>query len=80
MTAATRALADTLCDGRLVLVHEGGYSDVHVPFCGHATLEALSGLAIAAPDPLAPRLAAQQPDAETTAWLRQRVDALAAAL
>ncbi len=23
-----------LCDGRLVAVHEGGYSAGHVPFCG----------------------------------------------
>jgi len=25
------------------LVHEGGYSEVYVPFCGHAIMEALSG-------------------------------------
>ena len=36
--------ADRHCDGRLVLVHEGGYSPGHVPFCGLAVLEELSGL------------------------------------
>lgn len=25
------------------MVHEGGYSEVYVPFCGHAIMEALSG-------------------------------------
>ena len=38
MTAAIKARAAELCDGRLVLVHEGGYSEVYVPFCGHATI------------------------------------------
>jgi acetoin utilization deacetylase AcuC-like enzyme len=45
--------AGDLCDGRLTLVHEGGYSEVHVPFCGHATmLEVLWGSSITAEDPL----------------------------
>lgn len=36
--------ADTLCDGRLVLVHEGGYSAAYVPFCGAAVIEGLLGI------------------------------------
>ena len=36
--------AARLCDGRLVASHEGGYSAGHVPFCGLAVIEALSGL------------------------------------
>ncbi|MDV7145470.1 class II histone deacetylase [Tropicimonas sp. TH_r6] len=61
LTARTRAAADDLCDGRLVLVHEGGYSEVYVPFCGHAALEALSGAPTRAQDPLAETVAARQP-------------------
>jgi acetoin utilization deacetylase AcuC-like enzyme len=36
--------AARLCDGRLVLAHEGGYSAELVPFCGLAIMEALSGI------------------------------------
>ncbi len=32
-----------LCGGKLVLVHEGGYSEVYVPFCGHAVLRGIVG-------------------------------------
>lgn len=68
MTALLRDLADELCEGRLVAVHEGGYSEVHVPFCGHAVLEELSGAPVSAPDPLAATLAARQPGP----WLAAR--------
>ncbi|MFT4150853.1 MAG: class II histone deacetylase [Paracoccaceae bacterium] len=63
LTALTMQAADALCDGRLLMVHEGGYSEVHVPFCGHAVLEQLSGSRITAPDPLADTLRGRQPDA-----------------
>lgn len=53
--------ARDLCDGRLTLVHEGGYSEAYVPFCGHAVLQELSGSRITAPDPLAETLALRQP-------------------
>lgn len=43
MTRALMSLADEVCDGRLVVVHEGGYSEAYVPFCGMAVIEALSG-------------------------------------
>ncbi len=61
MTQKTKALAAEICGGRLVLVHEGGYSEAHVPFCGHAVMEELSGSAIRVPDPMAATLAARQP-------------------
>ena len=44
-------LAAELCDGRLVLCHEGGYSTTYVPFCGLAVLEQLSGIQTAVSDP-----------------------------
>jgi acetoin utilization deacetylase AcuC-like enzyme len=61
LTELTMEAARSLCDGRLIMVHEGGYSEAHVPFCGHAVIARLAGSAIAAPDPLQARLDAQQP-------------------
>ena len=61
MTEMTMEAARDLCDGRLVLAHEGGYSEAHVPFCGHAVMEALSGSDTHAEDPLDKRIRAQQP-------------------
>lgn len=43
--------ADTLCGGRIVFAHEGGYSKDYVPFCGLAVVEALSGLKTEVQDP-----------------------------
>ena len=34
LTQKLMAAADNLCDGRLVMAHEGGYSPSYVPFCG----------------------------------------------
>ena len=68
MTARMMEAAIALCGGKLVLVHEGGYSEVYVPFCGHAVLEELSGAPVTAPDPLAATLAARQPDARFDAF------------
>jgi acetoin utilization deacetylase AcuC-like enzyme len=53
MTAIVRDTAARLCSGRLVLSHEGGYSAGHVPFCGLAAIEALSGLSAGIDDPFA---------------------------
>lgn len=63
MTRAVMELAAHICDGRLVMVHEGGYSEFHVPFLGHAVMEELSGSAIRAVDPFADTLAKRQPAA-----------------
>ena len=43
----TRQMMDAaaeICQGRLALTHEGGYSEVLVPFCGMAVMEELSGI------------------------------------
>lgn len=73
MTAMLGALADEICEGRLVLVHEGGYSELHVPFCGHAAIATLAGSPITAPDPLRDTIRARQPAARwvnhVSAWL-----------
>jgi acetoin utilization deacetylase AcuC-like enzyme len=53
MAASVVAVAEQLCDGRLVAVHEGGYSPAHVPFCGLAVIEQLSGIPSGVDDPFA---------------------------
>ncbi|WP_415182406.1 class II histone deacetylase [Phaeovulum sp.] len=77
MTAMMMTSADTLCDGKLMLTHEGGYSEVHVPFCAHAVLETLSASAITAPDPLAATLALRQPGPEWQAHVSAHITRLA---
>jgi acetoin utilization deacetylase AcuC-like enzyme len=49
-------VADEVCDGRLVVEHEGGYSSAYVPYCGVAVIEALSGLTSTIGDPFLPTL------------------------
>lgn len=46
-------LADEVCGGRLVVSHHGGYSELHVPFCGLRVVEALSGRDTDVDDPFA---------------------------
>ena len=48
-----RALADECCDGRLVLVQEGGYAISYAAYCLHATLEGVLNRTASLPDPLA---------------------------
>jgi len=54
MTAILMEAADSLCGGRLVLSHEGGYSAAYVPYCGLAVMETLSGRRTAIEDPWLP--------------------------
>ena len=61
MTRQVMALATEVCDGRLILVHEGGYSEAYVPFCGHAVVAELAGSQIDAPDAFAETLEKRQP-------------------
>jgi acetoin utilization deacetylase AcuC-like enzyme len=78
MTTQMMNAASDLCDGRLVLAHEGGYSEAHVPFCGHAVLQTLAHSKIDAPDPLAARIMAHQPNAAFLAFLQHEVTKIAA--
>lgn len=43
MTQALVNAADSLANGKLVVVQEGGYCQYYVPFCGLAVLESLTG-------------------------------------
>ena len=74
MTRLVMEAAADLCEGRLTLVHEGGYSQMYVPFCGHAVLETLSGSTITAPDPLAATLEARQPGPRIAHWLNAQME------
>lgn len=47
------ALAAAHCDGRVVLVQEGGYNPSYAPYCLLATIEGLLGTAAPTKDPLA---------------------------
>ena len=76
ITAAIKRTANELCDGRLVLVHEGGYSEVYVPFCGHATISTLSSSHIVAKDPFAITFAQRQPTDRFQTFLDDWVDQL----
>ena len=80
MTRRALALADDVCGGRLGMVHEGGYSETYVPFCGHAVLAEMAGSAIDAPDPFAETLRLRQPPDDLVAWIDARTDAMAEAL
>ncbi len=78
MTRAMMEAAEAHCGGRLVLVHEGGYSEAHVPFCGHAVIEELSGTSIRVPDPLAMTLEARQPGPQWQTAVDAHIDRMAA--
>ncbi len=77
MTLGIKQTAENLCEGKLVLVHEGGYSEAYVPFCGHATIAALSGSAISAPDPQEKNYEVRQPSPVFDAFLRDAIDVMA---
>ncbi len=54
MTRMVKAIAEEACNGRLVALHEGGYSPVYVPFCTVAIIEELAGMPPKVTDPFLP--------------------------
>lgn len=80
MAARIKALAGELCGGRLLCVHEGGYSELMVPFCGLAIVEELSGEKTDVIDPMFDIVQAQQPPADMIAFQRARLEAQAKAV
>lgn len=59
LTRQLMAVAVEVCQDRLLMCHEGGYSAVYVPFCGMAVVEELSGIKTAVEDPYLPIFAGQ---------------------
>jgi len=47
----TLDLANEICGGRLLAIHEGGYSTAYVPFCGLAVFEEMRGTRTGITDP-----------------------------
>jgi|SRR5579884_1163887 len=52
LTAAAIAMAEAHAAGRLVVVQEGGYSELYAPYCGLAIVETLLGTRAGLPEPL----------------------------
>lgn len=77
MTNLVVEAADTICGGRLVAVHEGGYADSTVPFCGLSVVETLSGVRTAVEDPFEELFAAQQPNQRVVDFQCGLVDEMA---
>jgi acetoin utilization deacetylase AcuC-like enzyme len=69
MTRQVMELAADVCDSKLLMVHEGGYSETYVPFCGHAVLTEMSGSPVHAPDPYGETWIKRQPDARFDAFI-----------
>jgi len=52
MTRIMMDVADDLCQGRLMMTHEGGYSPTYVPLCGVSVLSEMSGVEVDVIHPL----------------------------
>jgi acetoin utilization deacetylase AcuC-like enzyme len=80
MMARLKAVAGELCGGRIVAVHEGGYSEVYVPFCANAAIAELAGVVSPVEDPILDFVRRQQPGEEFNAFQRALIEKQAAAL
>jgi acetoin utilization deacetylase AcuC-like enzyme len=78
MTRRIKDLAAELCADKLVMVHEGGYSEAYVPFCGHAVIAELTGSAIDAGDPLLAAVTARQPNQRVQSFHQEILNEYAA--
>jgi acetoin utilization deacetylase AcuC-like enzyme len=77
MTRLIQEVADGLCGGRLVVVHEGGYAESAVPFCGLAIIETLSDFRTDVVDPFEATFVAQQPTPRVAGYQTAIVDDIA---
>lgn len=77
MTRQLIGVADDVCDGRIVAVHEGGYAESAVPFCGLAIVETLSGIRTEVIDPFEEIFVAQQPTSRVVAYQLEIVEEIA---
>ncbi|MEN8841571.1 MAG: class II histone deacetylase [Octadecabacter sp.] len=80
MTQQVKALAQDICGGKLMMAHEGGYSEVYVPFCGHHVLAEMAGSTITAPDPFGEVFPLRQPSAAFDRFVDGVLDEMLAAL
>lgn len=69
-------IANEVCDGKVAVIHEGGYAESYVPFCGIAVLEALVGEKSDVIDPMVESCKLKQPSQVVEQFLEQYVDDL----
>ncbi|MEM9532591.1 MAG: class II histone deacetylase [Pseudomonadota bacterium] len=74
MTRLMMESASQLCGGKLAMVHEGGYAESYVPFCGQAIVETLSGTEPRVEDANREFFEAQQPCDRAVAFQKGWVD------
>lgn len=77
MTNMVMDTAEKLCDGRVVAVHEGGYSEPYVPFCAHRVVEGLADIDSEMTDPFLPKFKEQQPEDTQVKWQIAEIDRMA---
>lgn len=78
MTRIMRDLAEETCEGRLVVAHEGGYSDWYSPYCSAAIAEGLcEGIGGFQPvnEPYGPRAESMPPSREISGDAQAAIDA-----
>jgi len=80
MTQHLVDIAGDVCGSRLVAVHEGGYSEVYVPFCGLAVIETLAGTRSGVEDPILNWIAAKQPTPRFLRFQKNWIDEAARTL
>lgn len=80
LTLMMMEAAARLCDHRLVMVHEGGYAEAYVPFCGHAIMEALSGKRTDVADPALEMFKLMQPGPRAVQFAEDWITSVAAAV
>lgn len=73
MTKSVMALAHEICEDRVAIIHEGGYAEVIVPFCGLAVVEQLSGHRTDVVDPVEDLIAGQQPAEDFIQFQKDRL-------
>jgi acetoin utilization deacetylase AcuC-like enzyme len=79
MTELLRDLASDVCDGRLVALMEGGYSNYYAPFCTAAIVEGLmQNPPASVPDPYSPRSEVQPGTTGVSLDQRAAIDAVKA--
>lgn len=74
ITQMTKDVAEELCHGKLVLVHEGGYAESYVPFCGLAVMEVISEIKTDVVDPIKDFIALQQPNQAFNQFQKNKID------
>ena len=80
LTSLMMETAARWCRGRLAIVHEGGYAEAYVPFCGHAIVEELCGLRTGVKDPGLDMFNLMQPGPRVLEFHRRWIAELASTL